>query len=101
MRLLMRLMGLLALAGAFAAAVLDGARWIANGDFTPMTAAAALELLSPRALANAQSVVTGRLGAWAWGDLARGLQAPLFLYLTALSALLFVLSRQRRSDSEW
>ena len=101
MRLLARFLGLMALAGAFAAAVLDGARWIANGAFAPTTAGAALGDLAPRAIANARTMVEVRLGAWAWDDLAvRGLAAPIALYLAALSALLFVLSRRRR-DPDW
>ena len=101
MRLLARFLGLMALAGAFAAAVLDGARWIANGAFAPTTAGAALSDLAPRAIANARTLVEARLGAWAWDHLmVRGLALPVCLYLTALSALLFVVS-QRRRDADW
>ncbi|MBV9288016.1 MAG: hypothetical protein JO288_09355 [Hyphomicrobiales bacterium] len=101
MRLLARFLGLITLAGAFAAAVLDGARWIANGAFAPTTAGAALGDLAPRAIASARTVVEARLGAWAWDDLVvRGLALPVSLYLTALSALWFVLS-QRRRDPDW
>ena len=36
MRFLVRFMGLLALAGAFAAAVIDGARWVVDGTFADL-----------------------------------------------------------------
>ena len=102
MRLLARFLGLMALAGAFAAAVLDGARWIANGAFAPTSAGAALDALSPKAIANAHNLFEAKLGSWAWEHLMlRGLGAPLFLYLTLVSALLFVLSQRRRPDPNW
>ena len=102
MRFFVRFLGLMALAGAFVAAVLDGARWIANGAFAPMTAGALLGDVAPRAFANAQNLVEARLGPKAWEDvIVRALSAPLFVYLTALSALLFVLSRRRHADPDW
>lgn len=102
MRFLVRILGLMALAGAFVAALLDGARWIANGAFAPTTAGALIGDLAPRAVANAQSLVEARLGPKAWEEvIVRGLSAPLFVYLTALSALFFILSRRRRPDPDW
>jgi len=95
MRFLARFIGLIALAGAFAAAVIDGARWIVGGTFAPTSTGAALYWLSPKALAGVQSFVESRLGAWAWNDvLVRALLAPAFLALMILSALLFLLSRR-------
>jgi hypothetical protein len=94
MRFLVRFIGLLALAGAFAAAVLDGARWIANGIWAPVSTGAALDVLFPKALAVAQSFVDSRLGSWAWNDvLTKALVAPAFATLAVLSALLFFVSR--------
>ncbi len=94
MRFLARILGLIALAGAFAAAVLDGARLIANGAWAPTSTGAALDLLSPRALAVARAFVETWLGAWAWNDLvANALIAPAFAVLIAVGALLFFLSR--------
>jgi hypothetical protein len=94
MRFLARLIGVIALAGAFAAAVIDGARWIAAGDWAPTSTGAALYALSPTALAGAQSFVESHLGAWAWNDvLFRALLAPAFVVLTILSALFFIVSR--------
>jgi hypothetical protein len=47
MRFLARFTGLLALAGAFAAAVIDGARWIVNGTFVPTSTGAAIYWVFP------------------------------------------------------
>ncbi len=94
MRFLARFMGLLALAGAFAAAVIDGARWVVGGAFAPTSTGAAIYWLSPKALAAVQTFVENRLGPWAWNDvLLRALLAPAFVALTLLSALFFFLSR--------
>ena len=96
MRFLARFIGLIALAGAFAAAVIDGARWVVNGTFDPTSTGAAIYWLSPKALAGAQSLVESRLGAWAWNVvLVRALLAPAFIALTLLSAVLFFVSRPR------
>ena len=94
MRFLTRFIGLIALAGAFAAAVIDGARWVVGGTYAPTSTGAALYWLSPKALAGAQVFVESRLGAWAWNDvLVRALLAPVFVALTILSAVLFFVSR--------
>ena len=94
MRFLARFIGLIALAGAFAAAVIDGARWVVDGTFAPTSTGAALYYLSPKALVGAQNFVEGRIGAWAWNDvLVRALLAPAFVALAIVSAVLFFLSR--------
>jgi hypothetical protein len=96
MRFLARFIGLVALAGAFAAAVIDGARSIAAGVFAPTSSGAALYWVSPKALASLQALVESRFGQWAWdGVLVRMLLAPAFVSLAALSALLFLISRRR------
>lgn len=94
MRTFARFLGLMALAGAFAAAVIDGARWIADGTLSPTSAGAAIYWLSPNALPAAQNFVESKLGAWAWDKvLVRALLAPVFVDFTILSAILFLLSR--------
>jgi len=94
MRLLIRFIGVVALAGAFAAAVIDGARWIADGKLAPMSGGAALYWLSPRALGGLQTFVENRFGPWAWDNvLVRALLAPVVLDLVVVSAILFLLSR--------
>lgn len=96
MRLLVRFIGVIALALAFAAAVIDGARYIADGAFTPISAGKALYWLSPRVLDGLQSFVEARFGPWVWNDvLVRALLAPVVLDLVVVSAILFVLSRPR------
>jgi hypothetical protein len=99
MRFLARLIGLIALAGAFAAAVIDGARAIASGNWAPTSTGAALYWLSPKALDSAQSLVENRLGAWVWDNvIVRALLAPAFVDLTIVSALLFLISRPRPEE---
>ncbi len=94
MRFLARFIGLIALAGAFAAAVIDGARWVYDGTWQPYSIGKALYWLSPRALDSAESFVKSRLGGWAWNDvLVLALFVPLFVALTIVSAALFFLSR--------
>ena len=94
MRFLARFIGLIALAGAFAAAVIDGARWVVGGTFSPTSTGAAIYWLSPKVLAGLQTLVESRLGAWAWNDvLLRALLAPAFVALTLVSALFFLLAR--------
>ena len=94
MRFLARFVGLVALACAFAAAVLDGARWIADGSWAPTSTGAALDWLSPKALPAVREFVASRLGPWAWnGVMAKALVTPAFAALIVLSALLFLVSR--------
>jgi|SRR5271165_4818194 len=96
MRLFIRLIGVIALAGAFAAAVIDGARWIADGKLAPKSGGEALYWLSPKALAGLQSFVENRFGSWAWDNvLVRALLAPVVLDLVIVSAILFTISRPR------
>ncbi len=96
MRFLARFIGLFALAGAFAVAVIDGARWVMGGTFAPTSTGAALYWLSPKAVNGLQSLVESRLGPWAWNDvMVRALLAPAFLALTIVSALFFFISRPR------
>jgi len=95
MRLLVRFIGVVALAGAFAAAVIDGARWIADGTLAPMSGGAALYWLSPKALGGLQDFVERRFGAWAWDAVfVRALLAPVVLDLVVVSAVFFLLSRR-------
>jgi hypothetical protein len=94
MRFLARIVGVVALACAFAAAVLDGARWIADGSWAPTSTGAALDWLSPKALPALREFVASRFGPWAWNDLlAKALVTPAFAALVMLSALLFLVSR--------
>jgi hypothetical protein len=94
-RFLARFVGLIALAGAFAAALIDGARAVAAGTWAPTSTGAALYALSPNAFQRVQDFVQSRLGDWVWDMLVRALLAPAFVDLTIVSALLFLVSRRR------
>jgi hypothetical protein len=94
MRLFIRFIGLIALVLAFAAAVLDAARFVAAGAWEPLSIGAALYKLSPPALAAAQTFIEGKLGAWVWNDVfVRALLTPAFAAFAIVSAILFLLSR--------
>ena len=95
MRFLARFIALMALAGAFAAAVIDGARSIADGSFTPTSFGAALYWISPKALGGLQAFAERRIGPWAWDEiLVRLLLTPAFVSLAVASAFLFLISRR-------
>ncbi len=99
MRFLLRFIGLVLLAGAFASAVVDGARLLADGAWAPTSTGAALDWLSPKGLAAAETFVDSRFGAWVWnGLLGKALIAPAFAALTVVSALLFLVSSPPRPD---
>ena len=66
MRLVARFIGLLALAGAFAAALSRRRALGRAGSLTPTSTGAAIYSLSPKSLAAVQAFVENRLGAWAW-----------------------------------
>ncbi|HXT07584.1 MAG TPA: hypothetical protein VN715_11680 [Roseiarcus sp.] len=59
LRFLARTLGLLALVGAFAAAVIDGARSIANNDWALTPLGAALGRIAPAKLAALPAFATG------------------------------------------
>ena len=63
--LLARMLGLLALVGAFAAAVIDGARSIANSDWSMTPLGAALGRVAPAKLA-AMPALVGKISPKLW-----------------------------------
>jgi hypothetical protein len=94
MRLFTRFIGLILLALAFAAAVVDAAHYVAVGAWEPLSMGAALYRVSPHTLAALQGFVESKLGLWAWNNVfVRALLTPAFLALAIVSALLFLLSR--------
>ena len=65
LRFLARMLGLLALVGAFAAAVIDGARSIANSDWSMTPLGAALGRVAPAKLA-AMPALVGKISPKLW-----------------------------------
>ena len=97
LRLALRLFGLLTLAGAFAALVIDGTRSIAAGEvmLTPLGSTAIW--LFPAKFPILQPAVERHLHPWLWDPLLVSLLlTPTFLALGGLGLLLFAAGLRRR-----
>jgi hypothetical protein len=95
-RLLVRFCGLMLLAGAFAAAVVDGARSLADQRLELTTMGLALYYAFPSKFPLLKPFVEKRLGPLAWDPLLLAiLSTPAFLDLAALAFCLFYLVRPR------
>lgn len=96
-RFLLRLVGLILLAGAFAAAVIDGARSLALQQLTLTPMGLALDFAFPNKFPLLQPFVEKRLHPLLWDPvLVTILSAPAFVDMAALGALIFYLTRPRR-----
>ena len=95
-RFLLRFVGLMLLAGAFAAAVIDGARSLAAQQLTLTPMGLALDLAFPTKFPLLQPFVEKRLHPLLWDPvLLVLLSAPAFVVMAALGALVFYLVRRR------
>ena len=95
MRLVFRLFGLLFLAGAFVAAVVDGARSLAAGEATLTPMGAAIAWAAPHALPRLQAFLETRLSPLLWDPALVGvLTVPAFVDLALIGALVFFLGRR-------
>jgi hypothetical protein len=103
LRLLVRTIGLLLLAGAFAAAVFDGARSLADQQLqlTPMGVVLARPF--PAKFAQLEPFVRTKLHPFLWDPvLLKILYAPAFLDLAVLGLLFMLVSRPRRErEAPW
>lgn len=102
LRFLVRLLGTLVVAGGFIAAVVDGARFVANGvlDFTPL--GGVLFAAFPRQFPLIEPGVTRHVHPLLWDPVLLSLfTAPAFAVLTVLGLILLWLGRSRRSDVGW
>ena len=96
LRFLARTLGLLALVGAFAAAVVDGARSIANNAWSLTPLGAALGRIAPAKLA-ALPALAGRINPKLWDPvLIDVLYVPTSLVLAALGIALMALGSAGR-----
>jgi hypothetical protein len=92
---LFRALGLLALAGAFAAAVMDGAASLANDTVSLTSLGAALARLAPAKFAELPALV-GKSHPWLWDPvLLHLLYIPVFVALAVVGAALTLLGRRR------
>jgi len=95
-RFLLRFVGLMLLAAAFAAAVIDGARSLAAQQVMATPMGLALDLAFPSKFPLLQPFVEKRLHPFLWDPvLVAILSAPAFVDMAALGALIFYLVRPR------
>ena len=95
-RFVVRLLALSLLAGAFAAAVIDGARSLADQKLEFYSMGWALAHAFPSKFPLLQPFVEKRFGPAAWDPvLLDVLSAPAFVDLAALGLILFLLARPR------
>ena len=91
LRALLRFIGYLCLAIGFIAFVVDGARSVANKEWTFLPIRAALDAVMPHAYAGWQEAAKLRLPPFLWDPvLVTTLAAPLF-FAAAVIALIFLL----------
>lgn len=95
-RAFFRLIGLLCLAGAFAAGVIDGAQSIAAQRLVMTPAGTTIYWAFPTQFPHIQTVVVNYLGHQVWELFVfRAMAAPSFLVLLALGLLLLYVGRRR------
>jgi hypothetical protein len=91
-----RFVGLILLAGAFAAAVIDGARSLAAQQVALTTTGRALDYALPNKFPLLQPFVEKKLSPLLWDPVLLSiLSAPAFVDMAALGLCLFYLSRPR------
>ena len=97
LRFMTRALGLLLLAGAFAALVADGVRSIAGEAWSVTPLGAAAIWLFPKSFPILQPAVERHLHPWLWDPVLLNLfLAPAFVVLGLLGVLLFAIGLRRR-----
>jgi len=98
LRLLIRFVGLLLLAGSFTSFVVDGSRSLAGGGLQLTSIAAALQGTAPGAYRALEALVRARLPGFVWDPLLAVLMlAPLGLALGLLGALCVFVSHKHEA----
>ncbi len=96
-RFCLRLIGLLLLAGAFAALVVDGTRSIAAGALALTPLAQTLAWLSPQKFAALKPQLQQHVPHFVWDPLiVHLLTAPTWIVAGALGALVLLVTQRRR-----
>lgn len=96
LRVIARFLGLLLLAAAFAALVVDGTKSIASDTLIVTPLAAIAEQLAPSKFSLLQTAIESRFGHFAWKPVTTTLLAlPGWLAAGALGGLLFAATRRR------
>ncbi len=95
MRLLFRLVGLLLLAGAFAALIIDGTRSVAAGSAEFLPLGRTLMVISPQEFQKVRSVVETKLPTLWDPVLVTAFLLPTWLVLGIVGLILIALTRRR------
>jgi hypothetical protein len=96
-RALLRGLGYLGLALGFIAFVDDGARYIANNEWSFLAIGAAVDAVLPRAYAGWEAAAKLKLPGFLWDPvLTRALALPFFVVAAVIGVLLLLLGRKRK-----
>ena len=98
LRIILRFLGLMLLAGGFAALVVDGTRSIASNTLVLTSLGETLMDMAPTKYPLWQAAIEKKFGAWAWDPVTSTLFAlPNWLIAGAIGGLLFLITRRRRA----
>jgi hypothetical protein len=96
-RAFLRGLGYLGLALGFIAFVDDGARYIANNEWSFLTIGSAIHAVLPRAYAGWEQAAKAKLPGFLWDPvLTRALALPFFVVAAVIGVLLLLLARKRK-----
>jgi hypothetical protein len=97
LRLLIRLLGLMLLAGGFISLIVDGTTSFAGGRLYVTTLASSFQTLAPASFAALRAATLAHQPPYVWEAVLAALShAPLSLSLCAVGAISIVLSHKRR-----
>jgi hypothetical protein len=97
-RWILRFFGYIGLAGGFIAFVVDGAGYVANGEWESLQIGMAARAVFPAAFANMESAAKLRLPALLWDPvMLRLLAVPFFIVATVMGVLLLFLGRKPKA----
>ena|SRR5579871_2041504 len=95
LRALIRCLGYLALSAGFIAFVIDGARYIANNEWSFLPIGGAIDAVLPGAYAGWQTTAKLRLPEFLFDPvLVRALALPFFVVMSLIGALLLLIGRK-------
>jgi hypothetical protein len=101
LRFLLRTIGLFALAGAFAATVIDGARSLANDMLSFTTLGAAYARMAPANFGQLPARIT-KIRPFLWDPLLlHVLYVPLCVLLALIGLVLMILGKSRQNQRGW
>jgi hypothetical protein len=97
-RSLLRSIGYIGLALGFIAFVVDGARYVANNEWSFLSIGTAIDAVLPRSYSGWERVAKLRLPDFLWDPiLSHALTIPFFAVATVIGVLLLFLGRKRKA----